>query len=87
MPAGFLAEAKRCYYDTAGAANRGAIVSLLELVSPSNVLFGTDFPPGGTNQAVREAVAKLGLFNEASLRAIERDNALRLLPRIKASMI
>lgn len=85
MPAGFMAEAKKFYYDTAGAANRGAIVSLLELVGTSQVLFGTDFPPGGTNLALAKAVADLGLFTGGDLRAIERDNAVRLLPRLNAS--
>lgn len=87
MPAGFIAEAKKFYYDTAGAANRGAIASLLELVSASQILFGTDFPPGGTNLALAKAVADLGFFKESALRAIERDNAVRLLPRLKASAI
>ena len=85
MPAGFMAEAKKFFYDTAGAANRGAIASLLELVGTSHVLFGTDFPPGGTNLAVARAVADLGFFSDGDLRAIERDNAVRLLPRLKAS--
>ena len=85
MPAGFMAEAKKFFYDTAGAANRGAIASLLELVSSSHILFGTDFPPGGTNLAVAKAVADLGFFKENDLRAIERENAVRLLPRLKAS--
>jgi predicted TIM-barrel fold metal-dependent hydrolase len=76
---------RRSYYDTAGAANRGAIASLLELVSPSQILFGTDFPPGGTNLAVAKAVADLGFFNGNALRAIERENAVRLLPRLGAS--
>ena len=81
MPAGFMAEAKKFYYDTAGAANRGAIASLLELVSPSHILFGTDFPPGGTNLDLAKAVAGLGFFTPDDLRAIERENAVRLLPR------
>ena len=84
MPAGFMAEAKKFFYDTAGAANRGAIASLLELVGTSQVLFGTDFPPGGTNLAVARAVADLGFFKDGDLRAIERDNAVRLLPRLKS---
>ena len=82
MPAGFLAEAKKFHYDTAGAVNRGALVSLIELVSPSHVLFGTDFPPGGTNRAVADALASLKLFGDTDLQAIERDNAVRLLPRL-----
>jgi predicted TIM-barrel fold metal-dependent hydrolase len=82
MPAGFVAEAKKFHYDTAGAVNRGALVSLIDLVSSSHVLFGTDFPPGGTNRAVASALADLKLFGEKDLQAIERDNAVRLLPRL-----
>jgi predicted TIM-barrel fold metal-dependent hydrolase len=87
MPAGFIAEAKKFYYDLAGASNRGVVASLLELVSASHILFGTDFPPGGTNAAVAKAVAELGFFTESDLRAIERENAVRLLPRLKASAV
>lgn len=82
MPAGFLAEARKFFYDTAGATNRGAIASLLELVSSSQILFGTDFPPGGTNLALAKALSELGFFTAADLRAIERENAVRLLPRL-----
>ena len=85
MPAGFIAEAKKFYYDTAGATNRGALVSLLELVSSSQILFGTDFPPGGTNAALAKALSDLGLFKPSDLQAIERDNAVRLLPRLRGS--
>jgi len=85
MPAGFMAEAKKFFYDTAGAANRGVIASLLELVGPPQILFGTDFPPGGTNRAVAEAVRSLRFFDDRALSAIERDNAIRLLPRLGAA--
>jgi 6-methylsalicylate decarboxylase len=81
MPNGFIAEAKKFYYDTAGAANRGAMASLLELVTTEQILFGTDFPPGGTSQDVAKALADLGLFTDSDLRAIDRENAVRLLPR------
>ncbi len=83
LPNGFMAEAKKCFYDTAGATNRGALVSLLELVSSSRILFGTDFPPGGSNAAVSAALASVGLFDSAALQAVERGNALTLLPRLR----
>ncbi|MBI2185611.1 MAG: amidohydrolase [Acidobacteria bacterium] len=85
MPNGFIAEAKKFFYDTAGAANRGAMASLIELVTPSQILFGTDFPPGGTSRAVAQALAELKMFDERALRAIDRGNAVRLLPRLNAS--
>jgi predicted TIM-barrel fold metal-dependent hydrolase len=81
MPNGFVAELKKFYYDTAGAANRGALASLLQLVPPTHILFGTDFPPGGTSAAIAQALTDAGLFSEADLHAIDRDNAVKLLPR------
>jgi predicted TIM-barrel fold metal-dependent hydrolase len=79
-------EMKKFYYDTAGAANPGAMASLLRLVTPANVLFGTDFPPGGTSRDVAKALAELGIgLTDADMRAIDRDNAVRLLPRLAAS--
>lgn len=84
MPNGFIAEAKKFFYDTAGAANRGAMASLLELVTSSQILFGTDFPPGGTSQEVAQLLAELRMFNASAMRAIDHDNAVRLLPRLKA---
>ena len=86
MPNGFIAEARKFFYDTAGAANRGAIASLLELVTSSQILFGTDFPPGGTSRDVARLLEELRLFDTSAMRAIERDNAVRLLPRLKASV-
>jgi predicted TIM-barrel fold metal-dependent hydrolase len=82
LPNGFLAEVKKYHYDLAGAANRGALVSLLELVTPAQVLFGTDFPPGGRSADYAKTLAAIGLFNGADLRAIDRDNAVRLIPRL-----
>jgi len=81
MPDGFAAELKKFYYDTAGAANRGALVSLLELVSPSQIVFGTDYPPGGSSAAVAKSLAETRLFSAGDMQAIDRDNAIRLLPR------
>ena len=61
------------------------MASLLKLVTPANVLFGTDFPPGGSSQSVAQALQELRMFSETDMRAIERDNAVRLLPRLKSS--
>src|SRR4029434_5447397 len=83
LPNGFIAEIRKFYYDLAGASNRGAVASLLELVTPSQVLFGTEFPPGGTSAEYVKALSEIKLFSAADLRAIDRDNALRLLPRLR----
>ena len=87
MPDGFIHEAKKFYYDTAGATNRGALASLLELVTSSQVLFGTDFPPGGSSLEITRALADVGVFSGSTLRAVERDNAVRLLPRLRNAVM
>ena len=86
MPQGATREMKKFYYDTAGAANAGAIASLLQLVASDHVLFGTDFPPGGSSAQVAKQLADLGLnLTAADMRNIDRDNAVRLLPRLAGS--
>jgi predicted TIM-barrel fold metal-dependent hydrolase len=84
LPNGFMSELKKFYYDLAGAANAGAIASLLQLVPASQVLFGTDFPPGGTSAEYAKALTDVGLFSASDLRLIDRENAVRLLPRLKS---
>ncbi len=81
MPDGFMAEVRKFYYDLAGATNRGVVASLLELVKADHIVFGTDFPPGGTMAEYARSLRDLDIFDEADLRLIERDNAVRLLPR------
>jgi predicted TIM-barrel fold metal-dependent hydrolase len=87
LPNGFMAEAKKFFYDTAGAANRGAVASLLQLVTPAQILFGTDFPPGGASREVAQLLAELRMFDASAMRAIDRENAVGLLPRLKSSML
>jgi predicted TIM-barrel fold metal-dependent hydrolase len=81
LPDGFSNELSKYYYDTAGAANRGALVSLLELVDTTQIVFGTDFPPGDTSAAVAQALDETGLFDDEDMRAINRENVVKLLPR------
>ena len=52
------------------------------MVSISQVMYGTDYPfrPGSE---VNQGIAAYG-FSAADIRAIERENALGLLPRLKA---
>jgi predicted TIM-barrel fold metal-dependent hydrolase len=84
MPNGFIAEAKKFYYDTAGASNRGAMASLLELVSTRQILFGTDFPSGGQARVTAQQLEELRMFDAAAMRAIDAENAVALMPRLKA---
>ncbi len=85
FPEGVTPLLKKFFYDVAGAFNRGAMTSLLELVSPAQVLFGTDFPAAGApSGAVAAALSSLRLFQPTDLDAVYRGNALKLFPRLKA---
>jgi predicted TIM-barrel fold metal-dependent hydrolase len=83
MPNGMMAELKKMYYDLAGAAYPGVVASLRQLVTPDKILFGTDFPPGGHILEQAQAIRELKMFNDAELKLVERDNAVKLVPRLK----
>ncbi len=85
VPNGVLPELERLYYDTALSANWLAFRSLLELVTPDKVLFGSDYPfaPEATMTATVQGLIELGLDSDM-LQGIERDNALALFPGIRA---
>jgi predicted TIM-barrel fold metal-dependent hydrolase len=78
-----IAELKKFYYDLAGAANAGAVASLQKLVNSDKILFGTDFPPGGSMLENAQAIRELKMFSEADLKMIDRDNVMKLLPRLQ----
>ncbi len=83
MPNGMMAELRKMYYDLAGAANPGVVASLRQLVTPDKILFGTDFPPGGNVLEQAQAIRELKMFNDAELKLVERENAVKLIPRLK----
>jgi len=82
LPKGAMYELKKFHYDTAQGNHSGALAALMKIVDSSHVLFGTDFP----FRDGEEEIGGLGAFGFAAkdLRAIERDNALKLLPTLKA---
>ena len=82
LPQGFLAEATKLYFDTAQTANAAAMSALLKVVPVSQILFGTDYPFRTAADHVK-GLKECGLFSAKNLQAIDRDNAVRLLPRYK----
>lgn len=81
LPNGVRAPLQRFFYDTAQSSNPAAMGALRQLVEPTQIVFGTDFPyrtsiEHVTNLAGCKVVAP-------DLRKIERDNALGLLPRLR----
>ncbi len=82
VPNGVEAELKRFYYDTAQAAHPYALASLTRLIPVSQIVFGTDFPYRTAIDHVK-GLTDYG-FSASDLQAIDRDNALRLLPKLRA---
>jgi len=77
-----LFQLRRFFYDTAGSANPVNMTALKALVPTSQIVFGTDAPFfDGAPQV--QGLQRAGFMPE-ELRAIERDNALRLIPRLGA---
>src|SRR5437868_2076389 len=82
-PNGIEYELKRHYYDIAGTAYRPAIAALTSLVPTTQILFGSDDPFVPLAETA-EGLKQLG-FSADDLDRIGRNNALTLLPRLKAS--
>ena len=81
LPKGVVFELKKFYYETAQANHGGALAALTRLVPVARILLGSDFP----FRPAREVVKGLSAygFTARELRAVERDNALRLMPTLK----
>lgn len=79
LPNGVVSELRKFYYDTAQANHAGALAALMKLVPVSQVVLGTDFPFRRAAEEIA-GVTSYG-FTAADVRAIERDNAQRLLGR------
>lgn len=85
LPKGLIYELQKFYYDTAQAFSPYTLPSFKKLVPASHILFGTDFPLGGGSAAiVAKGLIENGGFSAAELRAIDRDNAVGLMPRLKS---
>ncbi len=83
-PAGVYESLKRFYYDTAMASNPGTFGSLLELVGPEHILFGTDYPympDFAIGEFVRN-IDEYSAFDTATKQGIKQDNAKELFPRL-----
>jgi predicted TIM-barrel fold metal-dependent hydrolase len=72
---------RRFFYDTAGSANPVNMQALKTLVPTSQILFGTDAP--FVDGAPQVAGLQSAGFSAEELRGIERDNATRLVARLR----
>jgi 6-methylsalicylate decarboxylase len=78
-PDTILAELRRFHYDTAQAANPVIMAALSKLVPISQIVYGTDFPYRTSEEHVKGLAT---IFSAEDLKAIDRDNAVRLMPQL-----
>jgi predicted TIM-barrel fold metal-dependent hydrolase len=81
QPNSKLFHLRRFYYDTAQSTNPVQMQALKSLVGVPQIVFGSDFPYSTLVNHV-EGLQKCG-FNAQELRAIDRENAVRILPKYK----
>jgi predicted TIM-barrel fold metal-dependent hydrolase len=82
VPKGVPYEINKLYYEVAHAAYPAPLAALTKLVPTSQILFGTDYPAEPMKSTV-EPLAQFGL-SAKELDAINRGNAERLFPRLRA---
>ena len=75
-----MTQLRRFYYDTAQGHHEGAMQALRQLVPTSQIMYGSDYPyrPGAeTREGLNDRQ-----FTQAERIAIDRGNALRLMPQL-----
>jgi predicted TIM-barrel fold metal-dependent hydrolase len=77
-----LYHVRRFFYDTAGSTNPVLMQGIARLAGASQIVFGTDYPFGGERgpKGIAEGLLTCG-FTQEELRGIDRENALRILPK------
>lgn len=84
-PKGVMHYVKRFYFDTALSPSRYSMAALKELVDPSHILFGSDFPyaPAPLTALQCRTLVESDLFAEPVQYGIARGHALELLPQYR----
>jgi 6-methylsalicylate decarboxylase len=85
-PAGVEAYLRRLYYELAISTNPHAVASVLQLVGPERLLYGSDWPAldEADVQGLIQVLAANPLLNPADRARIESQNALELFPRLRS---
>lgn len=86
-PKGVLTYIRNFYFDTALSPSPFAMAALKELVDPSHILFGSDFPfaPATVTNMQTAALLELQTFDAATKAGIDRDHAIALFPRYRSN--
>lgn len=84
-PKGVMHYIQRFYFDTALSPSRYSMAALKELVDPTRILFGSDFPfaPAPASALQCRTLDESDLFSEQVKYGIARGNALDLLPQYR----
>ena len=82
-PRGVLAYLKSFYYDTGLSPSPHALRALLELVPPTQILFGSDFPFAPAPLVTKEVndLQAIQFLDDNTRIMVDRTNALGLFPR------
>ena len=72
---------RKFYYELAQGNTPGQLAALLKMVPISQLLYGTDYP-FRDGAEVNGGIAAYG-FTADDIRSIEREVALKLIPRLK----
>jgi predicted TIM-barrel fold metal-dependent hydrolase len=81
IPDGVIAELQKFYFDIAHASYPWPMAAMTKFAKPDHILFGTDYPFEPIESTVNE-IPGLG-FSPEFWRAVDRENAEKLLPRFK----
>jgi predicted TIM-barrel fold metal-dependent hydrolase len=84
-PKGSLHYLRRLYFDTALSTSEQVFAALKEFVPSTQVLFGSDYPmvPEEVMTIETQMIQASKVLDEPTRRAIDRDNALALFPRLQ----
>jgi len=82
MPSGVLGELRKLYYDTANAGRPAQLAAVRAMAPMSHILFGTDYPFVKVAAGIEDL--QQNELSPPDREAIDRGNALALLPRLKA---
>ena len=75
-------ELQRFYYDTAQVSNNITLAAMVQLMPISQIVYGTDFP---YRTAADHTKGVIAFFKGDDLNKVDRENALRLLPRLRTA--
>ncbi len=86
IPKGVLHHVRSFYFDTALSPSPYVMAALRELVDPSHILFGSDYPfaPARAVGMQVKALEELKIFDAETKAGVDRDHALALFPRLAA---